>query len=696
LIKVLIFFIIFTLSAFSQTTITKVAPGYNLTDVAKSPTFNITRNEDDAARKLIALFRSLRQGHINNYSLKKAIRSVNKTNTFKPFKKWLASLKRISQINSASNGIEYCRILESSDFDYSMNYVLNKKLIELCHSYTLQQVTKSISSRKILSKKISGYLDNHFTYFLNSKNSKDLYNMIDKISSIKNVHQQLSENFTQQMIDLNLDTTPGLLRRIKIGPELTHYIQHKGLSSSQSQRIFYNEIRENINTMYDRYEEGDRKFDSDIYQLLTFTSNNKNYLPHVKTYKRLLGLGRFFMRRELYNEARSVFSYVMNSNDEETRLESTFQHLWTFINDNDYSNANKFIIRKDLLSNYKYLDSRLKFWISYVLMKNGDNSSAISYYKKLINEEPLSYYSIMATKNIQKIKNKIFNADNYYASELKKNSNQLLLSTKELSIDSRRALKRLKLWGKNDFRYFINAEYSGLINTSKSRSLNRNIAFDETYLRGNMAMISASLLGDVNNYIASFKILYNELAKKNISISKSMLNQLFPKPFFDKLKKNINPEIDPLIPLSLIRQESGFNPNARSRVGARGLMQLMPSTARTIERRVKSKQLYNPDRNLRIGGKYFAYLYDTYEGNLVYTLSAYNAGESRVKKWRKMYFKHDSILHNIENIPFNETRKYVKLIFRNIFFYKILMEGDKTVDSTKSNEIFDIVLGFKH
>jgi soluble lytic murein transglycosylase len=87
-----------------------------------------------------------------------------------------------------------------------------------------------------------------------------------------------------------------------------------------------------------------------------------------------------------------------------------------------------------------------------------------------------------------------------------------------------------------------------------------------------------------------------------------------------------------------------------------------------------------------------------YDGNLVYVLSAYNAGESRVERWKNQYFdSEETILKNIEAIPFLETRNYVKLIFRNIFFYKLLTEKQESnADSKEINKIYDIHLGFNN
>jgi soluble lytic murein transglycosylase len=116
-----------------------------------------------------------------------------------------------------------------------------------------------------------------------------------------------------------------------------------------------------------------------------------------------------------------------------------------------------------------------------------------------------------------------------------------------------------------------------------------------------------------------------------------------------------------------------------------------------MKRSVREKHLADPDINIELGTKYFKNLVKRYDGNLVYVLGAYNAGESRVERWKNLYFDTDeSILKNIEAIPFLETRNYVKLIFRNIFFYKILLEGEKQqlADAKEANKLFDIHLGF--
>lgn len=145
-------------------------------------------------------------------------------------------------------------------------------------------------------------------------------------------------------------------------------------------------------------------------------------------------------------------------------------------------------------------------------------------------------------------------------------------------------------------------------------------------------------------------------------------------------------EVDPDLVLAIIRQESVFNPLARSPVGAMGLMQLMPATARVESKRLGNayitadekrrvrQGLSNPlnllvaGTNLTLGVHHVRTLLEKYESP-VFVLSAYNASPSAAARW-KASIPTDDVLSFIERIPYKETRAYVKLVMRNYFYYK--------------------------
>ena len=134
---------------------------------------------------------------------------------------------------------------------------------------------------------------------------------------------------------------------------------------------------------------------------------------------------------------------------------------------------------------------------------------------------------------------------------------------------------------------------------------------------------------------------------------------------------------EPLV-LAIVRQESGFDPTAVSRAGARGMMQLMPATAREMARSLDldpdRHSLDDPAFNLLLGSAYIDRLVRRYDGSLVLAVAAYNAGPGRVSGWLNRYG--DPRAANIdpvdwvETLPFAETRNYIQRVFEGLTVYR--------------------------
>jgi soluble lytic murein transglycosylase len=136
---------------------------------------------------------------------------------------------------------------------------------------------------------------------------------------------------------------------------------------------------------------------------------------------------------------------------------------------------------------------------------------------------------------------------------------------------------------------------------------------------------------------------------------------------------------------ALSRQESEFNSGAKSPVGASGLMQLMPGTAKAVARQYKLKfapaQLTNPTYNVQLGEAHLRDLIDSYRGSYFLALAAYNAGGGRVQDWMKAFGdprdpRNDPV-DWIERIPFTETRDYVKKIMETLQLYRSRLSGSE-------------------
>lgn len=142
-------------------------------------------------------------------------------------------------------------------------------------------------------------------------------------------------------------------------------------------------------------------------------------------------------------------------------------------------------------------------------------------------------------------------------------------------------------------------------------------------------------------------VFSEEMARINGAIRREFFTSAIP--YGDLIhEKAVKYDVDPALVAAVIEQESKFRSRARSQVGARGLMQLMPRTGRWLG----ARNLYDPEQNVDAGVKYIKYLQERFEGNLSKTIAAYNAGQGNVERYGGIP-------------PFLETQTYVKRVMRN-------------------------------
>ena len=153
------------------------------------------------------------------------------------------------------------------------------------------------------------------------------------------------------------------------------------------------------------------------------------------------------------------------------------------------------------------------------------------------------------------------------------------------------------------------------------------------------------------------------------------MQQRFPLPYRESiLAWSQRSGLAPDWVFGLIRQESRFAPQARSGAGASGLMQVMPGTARLVARKLglAAPASGSIDDNLQLGTSYLAQLHSEF-GSAAMASAAYNAGPGRPRRWREGPEMEGAIW--AENIPFAETRDYVKQVLANSVNYALLMHG---------------------
>lgn len=153
-------------------------------------------------------------------------------------------------------------------------------------------------------------------------------------------------------------------------------------------------------------------------------------------------------------------------------------------------------------------------------------------------------------------------------------------------------------------------------------------------------------------------------------------NIFFPRKYKDIVEQAANIyDVDPNLIYAIIKQESKFNKEVVSRSGAKGLMQIMDTTAQDMVENINSidsdnYDIYDPYTNIFIGTKYVSYLINHFDGNYYMAIAAYNAGMGKVKDWAvKDYIEYDTFSDVYECIKYDETKNYLNQVIINYDYY---------------------------
>ena len=343
---------------------------------------------------------------------------------------------------------------------------------------------------------------------------------------------------------------------------------------------------------------------------------------------------------------------------------------------------------KDYLSEAQWLAG----WLS--LTFNKDPKSAYKYFSKMflevktpISKARASYWAGKASEEIGNNEDlKIwydraaaFPATFYGQLALKKLNRELYLPPQSIEFNQ------------DEFKKFKENELVKaliLLLQVENRKLSRLFAMHLVTQAKNTEdiLMLSKILNDFNQ--VSFSIFVGKKAIYN-DIYIPSLN--FPVPNTELMNIiNKNTEIPLPVTLAITRQESAFDVKAKSRAGARGLMQLMPRTARITAKKnnYKYKRTYltsRPAYNVKIGSFYFKEMLNKFNGSYVLALAAYNAGPSRVNRWLKTYGdpRRNEIdpVTWMELIPISETRNYVQRVIEGIYMYRMLVKNENNITS---------------
>lgn len=303
---------------------------------------------------------------------------------------------------------------------------------------------------------------------------------------------------------------------------------------------------------------------------------------------------------------------------------------------------------------------RLIFWAAKCAAKIGKRDKAIATYKMTINRYDHSYYGYRAREELKKL-----------GLEVKVNAVPDVAEIIEtidggsiLAIEHEKKYKELIALGLGDEA----AEEASFIEEKvpPSKKDKAKLAKYHAYImKGKYAKPI---------WFADKKIREAMQANSLSDLEPKYWRFSYPRGYWKYVEKYSKEHgLDPHLVYAVIREESRFKSRALSRSWAHGLMQIIPSTGRRICRaldlRYSRWKMYNPRVNIRMGTYYLSTLIKRFDGNVSLALAGYNGGPVRVSKWMKKYDDFD-IDEFVEDIPFRETRNYVKKVMKSYYGYK--------------------------
>ena len=206
------------------------------------------------------------------------------------------------------------------------------------------------------------------------------------------------------------------------------------------------------------------------------------------------------------------------------------------------------------------------------------------------------------------------------------------------------------------------------------------------------AVSLASLLSSVEEYNTALGVIASNFSREALyreqGVDPRVWRLMYPTGYSEMINRYADEnDTDPLLLYALIREESWFNRSVVSSAGAVGLMQLMPQTASAVNgSHVDRESLFDPHINIALGTRFFAGLLRQYDGNMIMALASYNAGPVVVTRWlqEREGFDLDEF---IEDIPYKETRNYVKKVFTSYMEYLRLAGMESSAESAEGERL---------
>lgn len=370
--------------------------------------------------------------------------------------------------------------------------------------------------------------------------------------------------------------------------------------------------------------------------------------------------GRIFEEQKKVNEAQAEFIKATNepTPNWKEKEKIIWSLAWSFFKAKDYKKASEYletmIVHPEIstTSRFKYL-----YWKGEAFHRQTQVKEAREIWEALARDDIYGYYGLLAHHQLQRPLASISASD--------------VNSTSVLSSPEARIFNALiKV---DEFEFAQKMLVDKLSDTNK-------------VLQMSVEDICALFqkLAQVNSYSTIFNYFVKLPYDTQKQVFQRIPKTLFPSPYLELVSKAAqDASIEAELIYSIMRQESSFNPMARSPMDAFGLLQVLPDVAKRIARAHKVpyrgyEDLYKPEINVPIGAFLLKRQNTVFNDKFVLMVASYNASQKAVKNWHSRYDGDDLMF--IEDIPYEETKAYVKLVTRNLVLYKKMLHGNEFRD----------------
>lgn len=673
----LVTFAIFTFCYLSAAALATPNLNFTSTAMAEDVPFhlNYSSMDFDYGRDIDLLFSELGKNQLKKKTVDNLAKYQSKNHSFSILNSSYDRLKLILAINDQDSFYKNCTIVEKNVNSFTDNIAdrINISIDKYCRFLYLKRLTLLSPNINFSSRDLAFFKD-AAPFYTTGESHPEVVGFLRHFKTNAPEHEKLSNFLIEKYIDFKIRPATNILTNIKVSAQFNKFLQNNLNLDDSSSSYFHEEFQRLIRDSQDAAEKGDnQQAKMLVNSAVNFYNRNKNFINTHKAWNGTILVGKALFYKGRDSDAIEVFNLARSISSKEDMSETYFYLIWPHIINKDYKAIRAVVEKNNLDKSIERLDAKIQYWIASSFLKTGDVKRGTALFNKIIETSPYSFYSIISLKELAVI-NKGANTETEILSKLVSREEPAEFSMDKTSYNLKDSLKRLAIWNKLGNERFATLELR-YIQSLKKEDTFAEPEFAKTITaqaqKEFLIINLVRLLNSQKRYITSFKVFQDSLDQNSLALNYKLIKFIFPLNYIELIKKNSD-SLDPLIVISLIRQESGFNPEAKSGVGAKGLMQLMPATARRFNHRVRVNHLGNPEINVAIGVKYLKQLITRFDGNLIFALASYNAGENRIDRWRKEIFRSNDPLSTIESIPFEETRNYVKLIYRNNFFYSLL------------------------